>query len=268
MKYSVFFSILSLFVGLFAMGCKEEPICDDPSDFMCPNYDRCIGKVAANSDFVVVSSFSFGADTIVELEADTLYGGPNSYYKALVTEGLASYEWQIGSDARRFRDSTVSLDFTGYEGPVRITLTTHAIEDRIQCLEESELMDVKTKEVYYVSVNRVGSNVGTFVGAVSDSDEEVTISIIGWTGSLETSFLLSGLTIPGNCGGLVGGVPLISAYQNFVSGYRNSSRYNRCRNLTVIGQIDKANRDKIQIDYWYDADDGSRKHEVFVGYRQ
>jgi hypothetical protein len=264
MKNLAFLPFL-LLTFLLLDGCKkEDEFCDDPTNRQCPNFDPCTLAVAANSDFKIVNTISFGVDTVINIEVDTAYGGSsNTAYQADIQEGLA-YAWKVGADPRTFQGPELSLNFTGFIGNVAVTLETTTL-DSLGCIPESEMRTTKTKNIYYTDLSIPYSIHGVFRGKVLGEAGELEYDV-----EVENTFSYSrlhGLPLPDDCTFDGRGIPLSGRFQCFVSTFLRDLRTPRCRNLTVVGRINLEDRDELRIEYVYDDDAGRRKTKVFVGRR-
>jgi hypothetical protein len=222
--------------------------------------------MAANSDF----GFFFRVDpavgdTIIDIAIDTTYGGSPVWYKAL-NKGLSSYSWRVGSDPQIFDEEELKLNFTNFSGDVAVTLET-SIENVGLCFEESQLRDVKTKQIYYAARGEDPSFFGLFKGRiVGETDQRVYDVQLG---QIRPPFdQLYGLPLPTDCDFNGRGIPLYADYQAFVSTFAQEGPTPRCRNLIVVGRIDKEDSNLLRIEYVYDDDDDNRKTVVFEGIRQ
>lgn len=259
--------LLPLFFVLLIGACrKEEEFCDDPADRNCPNFDVCTEAIPANSDFIIVSSVNGPADTIIDVEIDTSYGGSKSYYKAVVSEGLDSYAWRVGADPNVFTGNEVNINFSGFVGDIIVTLETAALDD-MMCLSAGQLNDTKSKTINYASSGAVGSIFGRYIGSIENDEGGQEYEVV-----VDNSFppyrRLRGLPLPSDCDYATVGIPLYRGYQFFVSTFTQEGPTPRCRNLTVVGRINLDDSNEIRIEYVYDDDDGNRKEVVFVGQRQ
>jgi hypothetical protein len=265
MKNIIILPFALLLVFLIS-ACEKERFCDDPNNPTCPNFDPCLQVIPANSNFRIVGSVEFVADTIIDIEIDTAYGGGNAFYKADVIEGLESYAWKVGADPRVFTGPELYLDFTNITGNVSVTLETTALNTSM-CLEESQLNDVKTKQIHYAERDRVASIFGVFKGTlIGDTDEQEYEVLVD--NSLPPFRRLHGLPLPTDCDFNNRGIPLYSGYQFFVSTFFQEGPTPQCRELIVVGRVDLEDSNQLRIEYVYLDDDGERKEVVFIGRRQ
>lgn len=263
----VFSIFLALTITTLVYSCKpDEEACTDATNSLCPNYDPCTVAVAASSDFDFVFQVENAVgDTIIDLSVDTTYGGSPVLYRAL-TPGLSSYSWRVGADPRTFNEQELKLNFTGFSGNISVTLETLTTNSDF-CLEEWQLQDVQTKQIYYAARGDDPAFFGAFRGSILGASDEQEYDVqLG--DPLPPYDRLYGLPLPDDCVFNDRGIPLYADYQAFVSTFTQEGPTPRCRNLTVVGRIDKEDSDLLRIEYVYDDDDGSRKEVVFEGRRQ
>jgi hypothetical protein len=132
------------------------------------------------------------------------------------------------------------------------------------CLEESQLNDVKTKQIHYADRGRTASIFGVFkgtlIGNTDDQEYEVRVD-----NSLPPFSRLHGLPLPADCDFNNREIPLYRSCQFFVSTFFQEGPTPRCRNLIVVGRINLEDSNELQIEYVYGDDEGKRKEVVFVG---
>jgi hypothetical protein len=256
----------ALLLVMLISTCNKERFCNDPNNPICPNFDPCLQAVPANSNFQFVAVVPNITDTLIDINIDTSYSGGNAVYKALVTEGLETYAWKVGADPRVFTEPELYLDFTAFTGDISVTLETTALNTGI-CLEESQLKDVKTKQIHYANRSRTAPIFGIFkgrlVGDVDGTEYEIQVD-----NSLPPFRRLHGLPLPDDCNFDARGIPLYFGYQYFVSNFLQEGPTPRCRELIVVGRIDLEDSNQLRIEYVYLDDDGDKKEAVFIGRRQ
>ncbi len=257
-----------LFV-LLLPSCKKDKFCQDPSNPRCENYDPCLLAVAADSDFVIIDSLDRILDTAMSIEVVRFLAGAPGFFKA-TNKSMDTYEWQIGTHSGILTEPVASLNFTGFDGLIDVTLTT-TINDENACFSASQLRSTTTKSVRIVDIGIHQSPVfGIYRGRnVGDSEADaytVEVAAIFSPGGFEQR--LDGIKLPPGCTIAPQGIPIVSSIQGVASAFRHNFIFTPCRNLILVGKLSDDNEDEITLDYWYDADNGSRKHEVFIGYRQ
>jgi len=265
--YAAALFFLSLMALDFASCCKDEP-CDDPTDRLCPNFDPCLVTPSANSNFFILDSFYQGGnqlDTFISFNVDTTWSGSSLFFRAADTEHIASYQWQVGSHSSVIEDPIFELDFTGFTGNVPVRLITTA-KDEHQCLKEEDQVDTTYKNLVILPFDRDNIPIlSTYKGSIIGKPEtELLLTTYDTTINFVYNMYLQGLSL--DCEPLDLGIPILVGYDYFITAHSHITP--RCRNLTAIGQLQKDNRDILQVDYFYDDDAGKRRHEVFVGHRQ
>lgn len=254
-----------LLLVLILPGCKKDKFCQDPSNPRCENFDPCLLAEAADSDFITIDSSDGIVDTSMSIEVVRFLAAAPGFFKA-TNQNMATYEWQIGTHSEILTGPVVSLNFTGFDGLIDVTLTT-TVSDENACFPASQLRSTTTKSVRIVDIGLHQSPVfGSYRGRnVGDSEAEVyNVELVATLSPGGLQQRLYGIKLPPGCTIEPQGMPIVNSVQTVASAFR----YDRCRNLTLVGKLSDENEDEIILDYWYDADDGSRKHEVFVGYRQ
>lgn len=259
--------IWSALLVVTVMGCQpDDPICDNPLNSRCPNFDPCVEYPAASSDFefLVRLTNPLAVDTLFEVAVDTSYWAENAEFVAQTND--LEYFWQVGTDPTVHSGKELQINFTGYEGDVEVTLTTFA-DSVSSCLEDHERRDEKSKTIHFVSGSRFSPILGTFVGKLigQTDDREYTVEISEENPPVPR---LKGLPLPNDCDFHDRGIPVDNGYQFLVSMFVQVDRSRRCRNLSVSGRLDLENTDMLLIEYQFDDDSGKRVSRIFEGWRQ
>lgn len=273
-----FISLLSIFL-LFS--CESDnvdtltPFCqDNPGSRGCPGFEPCSLVLPADSDFLIVdSTMTFAADTFMSVEVDSSFG-VYLYFRPRVVNRNASYAWRIGQDPRVWTEPAVTLNFTGFEGTIDVSLDVTVPED--DCLTEDQLVSVTTTKTVtivdnccYYPTTGVFNGTLTRDGVVEDDDISITItdnSLI----NTNTWWRLYGLPIPEHCNSLIQqGFRLRAGYHWLVSNTTLSLSESYCtsRRPLVLGRLTPGDSNEMNIDYWIDDDNGQRIHRQFVGRR-
>ena len=249
-----------LLISVLSFACCEEE-CDDPTDRMCPNFDVCLVTPKADASFVMLDS-SIWSDTLLSFSIDTISSSKSVYFRAL-NKDMAAYEWTIGTDPTVFTDNEFKLSFNQFEGFVNVRLVVTAKDD-YGCLDAQELRDTSYQTFQVLIMSPYDSPIfGEFIGSdTAKPNENYTLTVLGEGEDLWHSSRLFGL--PSLCDYPIG-ILFGSGYDWFVSHHDDIDDIH-CRNTIVIGRLQE-DRKTLEVEYFYDADDGTRIREVFVGTR-
>lgn len=145
--------------------CKDEPLCKDPTNPKCPNYDPCFGKKPVTADFEI----GISGDPLMENEAttifepDTIFARTTIIFKAKLKN--AKYKWILGSE--KIYDSTFYRTFGNVPyGRYKVTLIVEKEPDLI-CFPKDDGKDTLTRYFHIVprcQLQTTGSYKGVWEG--------------------------------------------------------------------------------------------------------
>ncbi len=136
-------------------GCKKDPLCNDPLNPECPNYDKCLTAVRTDAEFGIFRRSFSGEFSIFLPYRDTIPIAQNSsgsirlFFRAS-DPNMSSYEWKIGLDPRTFTDSVFSLNFSSnVSGWINVSLTTRNQRFDSQCFPGDSGKVTVNKGIYF-----------------------------------------------------------------------------------------------------------------------
>lgn len=248
--------------------CRDYP--EDPS---CPG-SICYRVYPASSDFEIIDSvFSFAGDSTFGISVDTSYGS-YLYFRVNKVDPRATYAWRVGSDPRVWTEPYVSLNWTGFEGTVDVSLDV-TVEGH-PCLTEEEMVSTTTtKRVTIVDGFQNYPVVGQFRGTLMKEGqleiEDLTITLSGRDSPNGNDwFNIYGFPFPAECNLIIEqGVNFNGGYSWIISDTTPglSEAYCTSRRPLFFGRLTPGDFDEITIDYWLNDDDGRRIQRQFVGRR-
>lgn len=104
---------------LLHSGCKNCPTPVEPTN-PCDTY---------TIQPLEIKIFERLGDT-THLLKNEFYGGSSSIVFA-ASKKCDTYQWQVGTDSRTWRDSSFQLYFSSYSGPIEVRLTTFTAQDTL-----------------------------------------------------------------------------------------------------------------------------------------
>jgi hypothetical protein len=117
--------ILITFLILAFENCKDEPLCNDPTNLKCANYAPCFVKKPVTPDFEMSEMYSFKIPKYVgDFNADLAFARGRIGFRPLNFDTSAVYTWILGSkriNEGSFIRNFVSTRQTG-ENNIPVTL--------------------------------------------------------------------------------------------------------------------------------------------------
>jgi len=265
MKKSIISPVLFIFISFVLVnifgceGCKE-PVCDDPLNPECPNYDPCLSYEPANADFVVMDTFTWitclgegGAELFISEVIDTSVVWGDKHFKALYQND--TYRWKIGYDTTVWIEKEFDLYFgNAGVGDIPITLITTK-NDPNHCLTEAEMADTITKTIHLVNWEEGEENAprifGRYVGVETDYPLDTFIV------EISTDLLKGVLNLPNGCTNEYGS--LVGSWKSFLF----STGWPECNRPCGKGQLQEDNKTLI-VDYTIKIEN-KRLKKQFIG---
>ena len=145
--------------------CKDEPLCKDPTNPKCGNYDRCYGKKPVTADFEIGLSENPSVITPFSgmFEEDTIFPKGVLRFRAKIKG--AKYTWKLGSET--IYDSAFSRLFVNVSyGRYKVTLIIEKEPD-LACFPEDDGRDTLTRYFHIVEsckLQTTGSYKGVWEG--------------------------------------------------------------------------------------------------------
>jgi hypothetical protein len=148
-------NILLLLVLLLYVSCKDD----------------CKNQTSTSADFDIETLFSdFTKDEYINVVNDTVRKGATVRFKA--KDSTATYEWQLGTDPRKFTNQTVSLEFD-VEETIQVRLIVKKAIDK-QCFPNDDGIDTVQKSFVVVDQTFAPIGVGQVLeGSVTSRPTEV-----------------------------------------------------------------------------------------------
>jgi hypothetical protein len=147
------FTLIGLAALLTLNACRKER-CDDPSNPDCHNYDPCYGVVGDASfrmmETALTTGFLCGGTDLdrIEVEVDTVNPGHVTFR---ANHEASSYEWRVGSDARRWTTREFELlfdsDVSGLDIPVTL-VSKWTGKGTLACTGQTRVFDTQTKTIH------------------------------------------------------------------------------------------------------------------------
>jgi hypothetical protein len=165
-------AIMLLFFSIAVGGCKKQ--CKDPSNPECPNYDPCFGKSDVSADFDVLTQLTawyWNKDGFLTVDASVSKFSNNLIFKAK-DASYKHYEWSVGTDIRRWRESEFFLSF-GFreEQTIPVTLIVEG-DPKKNCTDKTDWKDTLTRHVRFV--NHVDFAIfGEYTGYLTNNPAEI-----------------------------------------------------------------------------------------------
>jgi hypothetical protein len=266
--------------------CKPdpEPVIPDPP------FDPCAGRQPFKADFDIFDSYA----GFLSLPTDTVSG---FRFLAKAKDDYESYEWRIGSDARVFKEKSVSLTFEGQNVGQRISVRLIAKRKAaMMCLKNDNGIDTITKSFVVVvapdadeyrvyGTNYVQAIFGTWEGAALDEPNKVFKIKLVNLGYWETGRHRGGrmYNFPIGAGGLrpeiCGGdsinpifyAPLLQMTHNtFRRADSTTTSSGECLpSYTAYGRLDSSDKNRLIMDFQMTRKDGTLgRKSTFIGTRR
>lgn len=278
MKYLIILLFTS-FVFL-AVGCiDDDDLMFDPcagdysvNNVNCPDYDPCLGIVAANSDFQLYVSPYFGApisDTILKIvleETDTISSGGDIFFQAL--EEADSYLWTMSGTSQTWDQRSFRLNFPASvnNSTIEVTLTTRVAPST--CISASDTVSSSTQGLNFTDSVFDSPYRGNYQGSFCNSNESLdTIGIV--EGFIVFDNYIVGL--PGECqieliDPRIVQIGIIDRKFFLVSDEHRGSSNNICGRPIGTGEFSEDGQ-FIEFTYRYTFQDGSHEQRCWSGLR-
>ncbi len=139
-------------VGFGLQHCKDEPLCNDPSNPQCPNYNPCYGKKSVTADFEMSQMFAVVTpDYLDKFNPDIAFERDRIGFRPIGLDTATKYTWLLGSEIitePSFERNFANTQQTG-ENNIQITLIIEKKPNLI-CFPNDDGRDTITKHIRFV----------------------------------------------------------------------------------------------------------------------
>jgi hypothetical protein len=172
-------ALLIAIAYLSCIGCREdEPICNDPTNRFCPNFDPCLVFEFADAEFSIIQSI-YGVDCLdgrgrldLNHEVDTGFANSDLVFEAL--HDADSYEWQIGTDPKIHTEKKFDLFFPRSIAPATITVRLVVCKQPPQDCE-GFVCDTFSRTIHLIDVGLEDSTFSLVIGSFRGSNTDTPL---------------------------------------------------------------------------------------------
>lgn len=257
---TIFFILISVFCYT---SCKDELVCDDPQNLLCPNYDPCAGFVGPNAQIsiytILVGPDCPGIDPFRrEIQEDTIVARQVLHFES--RSEIGSHQWDIGGIINQTGNLIGNISLNAIESGNIVVQLIEEFDDADMCLDFAARRDTSYRNVYLKvwdgSLEGAPPIVGNFEGTIGDD--------------LETSYVVNipvpdigrAISFPMNgCDTLDLGYDISYRDAIFYSGE------GACKTICGFAHVSE-NNSEIVLDYMETDESGNTVSKRFLGARK
>jgi hypothetical protein len=174
--------ILFIITTFIFQNCKDEPLCNDPSNPKCPNYDPCYNKKTVTADFEMSQMFAYVTPFYLDkFNPDIAFERDRIGFRPVNMDTSATYIWKLGSEIITevsFVRNFANTQQTG-ENNIPITLIIVKQPD-LKCFPNDDGRDTVTKYIHFVESPCEYLTSGDFKVLFEGDRDSVIIGVRNW----------------------------------------------------------------------------------------